>query len=113
MEPIATSEQTKVEQLARIGATEEDIALDLDIPLEHLQEFYRRELDRGRVQGRHAVLERLYTNATSDSNSTATSMWVKSQCGWRDTGGSTNSGVILQPILEVVTRGDDNTTDQV
>ncbi len=102
-----------VEQLARLGATEEDIALDLGLSLEQLQECYRRELDRGRVQGRHAILQRLFSNAASDSNSTATSMWVKAQCGWRDTGVSPNFPTPFEPVLNVFTVQDDEATDPV
>lgn len=98
------AQKSRVERLAQIGATEEDIATELQIPVNRLQKRFRRELDRGAVQGRNQVLEKLFENAQSGSNMAAASLWVKAKCGWRDTGPSAHSPAITHAILEIVSK---------
>jgi len=95
----------RVERLAQIGATPEDIAADLQIPLKRLQKRFRRELERGEALGKHTVLEKLFDNASSGNNMAATSLWVKARCGWRDSGASGNSPSMIKSILRIVTKG--------
>jgi hypothetical protein len=95
-------QRRRVERLAEIGATEEDIATELQMPLKRLQKRFRRELERGAVAGKHHVLETLFNNAQSGSNMAATALWVKAKCGWRDTGVPSNSPSIIQAVLEIV-----------
>ena len=101
---LLETQKRRVERLAQVGATEEDIAAELQIPLKRLQKRFRRELERGAVAGKHHVLEALFENAQSGSNMAATSLWVKAKCGWRDTGLSSNSPSVIHSILEIVSK---------
>lgn len=94
----------RIFRLAQTGATDEDIAVELQIPLKRLQKRYRRELEKGRVKGKQEMLAQLYETASSGSNTTATMFWVKSKCGWRDTGASGDNVQIIRPILEITRR---------
>ena len=96
--------EARVERLAQVGASPEDIAAELQIPLKRLHKRFRRQLERGAVQGKHDVLEKLFENASSGANAAATSLWVKARCGWRDTGVSSNSPSIIHSVLEIVTK---------
>lgn len=98
----------RVENLARIGAAEEDIAAELHIPLKRLRKRFSRELERGSAKGRNEVLEELFDKAKSGSNVTATSLWVKARCGWRDTGTAYHSPVVIHSVLKVNTTGNEN-----
>ena len=104
MKRLLETDKTRIERLAQVGATPEDIASELQIPLKRLQKRFRRELERASVQGKHDVLEKFFENATSGSNMAATSLWVKARCGWRDTGNSGNSPTIIKSILEIVSK---------
>ena len=101
--PPLDSVKKRVERLAQIGATPEDIAADLQIPLKRLQKRFRRELERGEALGKHTVLEKLFDNASSGNNMAATSLWVKARCGWRDTGASGNAASTIESVLQIVT----------
>ena len=94
-------ELKRVAELARTGASEENIAAELQIPLKRLQKRYRREIERNRATAKNEMLAHLYETAKSGSNSTTTTFWVKSQCGWRDTGSSTEGALVLQPIINI------------
>jgi hypothetical protein len=98
---IADQHRNRVEKLAQIGATPEDIAAELQIPLRRLQKRFRRELERGQAIGKHTILEKLFENASSGTNLGATSLWVKSRCGWRDTGASPQSATVVHSVLKV------------
>ena len=102
MGQLLETQKNRIERLAEIGATPEDIAIELQIPLKRLQKRYRRELERGVVQGKHQMLEKLFENAATGSNLAATSLWVKARCGWRDTGVSSNAPHVVQSLLEIV-----------
>lgn len=91
----------RVAQLAAFGATEEDIAADLQIPLKRLQKRFRVELERGNASGKHEVLEKLFDHARSGSNLGATALWVKARCGWRDTGSANNGQTFIESLLEI------------
>ena len=98
----------RVEQLAQFGATPADIAAELQIPLNRLQKRFRRELERGHAIGKNTVLEKLFENASSGNNMPATSLWVKSRCGWRDTGASPQSPTVVHSVLKVIESADKN-----
>lgn len=82
----AVEDRDRVRKLAGIGASEEDIAAQLQIPLKRLQKRFRRELAEGAALGKTEALEKLHAMATSGSNTSATIFFVKARCGWRDTG---------------------------
>jgi hypothetical protein len=85
---LSEQEKKSIEELAGVGATEEDIAAELKIPLKHLQENYSDQLSYGSAKGRNDVLKAFYKHVQSGTNVTSISLWVKSRCGWRDTGSS-------------------------
>ena len=104
MGQLLENQKPRVERLAQIGATPEDIATELQIPLKRLQKRFRRDLERAAVQGKHQVLEKLFESATSGSNFQTMSLWVKARCGWRDTGVSSSSPSTVYSVLEVTTQ---------
>src|SRR5581483_7336953 len=104
LEMPSLRDKERVAQLARVGASEESIAAELQIPVKRLKKRFRRELEQGHAQGKHQVLENLYQAATSGSNNTVTTFWVKSRCGWRDTGASTESTQMINAVLQITER---------
>jgi len=104
--------QVRVEQLARCGATQEDIAAELQISLECIQDQFQREFERGQAMGRNMVVEKLFHNAASGSNMAASALWVKARCGWRDTGSASSFPNVIYSILDVSQRSDANPNDQ-
>lgn len=102
------TDSQKVEDLARIGAGEEDIAADLQISLEHLREHFRKELETGNARGKHQILQTAFEKAASGDNMQATALWLKARCGWRDTGASPQSTTIHHAIVEIITKSDEN-----
>ena len=98
----------RVEKLAGLGATEEDIAAELQIPVKRLQKRFRRELARGNALGKHRILERLYEQADSGKNTSAIALWVKARCGWRDSGSTPDGPTYINSLLEIQIRPDPN-----
>jgi hypothetical protein len=78
----------RVLELARIGMSKQDIAADLGISLRDLTLLYRGELKKGLAHGHEPVLRKLHEIAVSGENTSLLIFYVKSQCGWRDTGTS-------------------------
>jgi hypothetical protein len=91
----------RVEELAGVGATEEDIAAELRIPLPDLRERYREPLAFGNAKGRNNVLTAFYKQVQSGTNFSATSMWVKARCGWRENGAS-NGSAVKEPLITLI-----------
>jgi hypothetical protein len=92
----------RVEKLAGLGATEEDIAAELQIPVKRLRKRFRRELARGNAIGKHQVLEKFFDQVQSGSNMGATTLWVKARCGWRDTGAASHSAPTINSVLRII-----------
>jgi orotate phosphoribosyltransferase-like protein len=67
----------RVEELAGMGATAEDIAAELRISVEDLRERYREALAYGSAKGRNDILTTLYQQVQSGTSSSALSLWVK------------------------------------
>ncbi|HEX4748147.1 MAG TPA: hypothetical protein VH302_01270 [Bryobacteraceae bacterium] len=103
--PFTPSGKQKEEVLAhaKTGATEEDIAALLDLPVNKLKRHFKAELRKGAAQGRLDVLNNLHELATSKSNMAATALWVKARCGWRDTGTAAHPANAIKAILEINT----------
>jgi hypothetical protein len=102
LEMPSPEDRERVSQLARIGASEETIAAELQIPRKRLKKQFRRELKQGEARGKHQILENFYEAAASGSNNAATTFWVKSRCGWRDTGAPAEPPQIIKPILRIL-----------
>ena len=100
-EPLNTDRRARIAQLARAGAADEDIAAELLMPLKRLRRRFRIELKRGRAMGRNQIVESFFDNVKSGNSMPITMFWLKSQCGWRDTG-PTQDPRPIQSILKVV-----------
>lgn len=92
-----TDVQTQVRELAAIGAREEDIAAQLQIPLKKLKKIFKRELADGAAEGKTRVLKKLHDIALAGENTQALLFWVKSRCGWRDTGAASDGPTVAMP----------------
>ena len=101
MEPTLSNH---IQKLAGLGATEEDMAAELQISVKRLQKRFRRELAQGNALGKHRILERLYDQADSGKNLGAIALWVKARCGWRDTGSAPEGPTYINSILEIKTQ---------
>jgi len=99
---VREHELQAISKLARTGATEEDIAAELQIPLKRLKKRYRREIEKSRAIAKNEMLAHLYETAKSRSNTAATMFWVKTQCGWRDTGASET--ILLKRVMKITRR---------
>jgi len=106
LEMPSPEDRERVSQLARIGASEETIAAELLISRTRLKKYFRRELKQGEAKGKHTILENLYEAAASGSSNAATTFWVKSKCGWRDTGVPPMPPQIIKSVLQIVRRPD-------
>ena len=94
--------EERIEYLARFGATQEDIAAELQIPLECVKDEHQRAFERGQAIGRNMILERLFHNAASGSNFAATTLWVKARCGWRETGSASSTPTYINSVLRIM-----------
>lgn len=104
--PLSNEQTRQIEELAGYGASEEDIAAELRIPLNYLKEHHCDDLAYGNAKGRNAVLKNLYEQVQSGTNVTTISLWVRSRCGWRDTG-SANAPSSLPVNVNIITRNAD------
>lgn len=110
-EPSGIDPRARIAQLACVGATEEDIAAELQIPLTRLRKRFRRELKRARATGRNQILESVFESAKSGKSVPISTFWLKSQCGWRDTGPSQPPPVI-QSILHIELESNNRPVDK-
>lgn len=81
-EPTAET-RSNVKALASVGATQEHIAIYLDIDVKTLRKHYRRELDTALILANSNVAKSLYKNA-NDGNVTAQIFWLKTKGGWSE-----------------------------
>lgn len=88
-----------VRSLAGIGMSDQEIATQIQLSARRLQKLYKRELREGAAEGNRQVLEALHKAAKSGSNITATALWVKARCGWRDTGPGPQSPNLIRSKL--------------
>lgn len=86
-------DQRRVRELASLGASQPDIAVQLRLPLPKLQKIFEQELAEGAAEGRESALRKLNQAVMKDNNIAALTFYIKSQCGWRDTG--VPAGVIV------------------
>ncbi len=79
-------DQRRVRELAALGASQPDIAVQLRLPLPKLQKIFAQELAEGAAEGREHALRKLNQAVMQDNNIAALNFFIKAQCGWRDTG---------------------------
>lgn len=101
---LPSEHSESVRSLAQIGLSEEEIATKFQLSPKKLRRLYKRELREGAAEGNIQVLEKLHQAASSGSNITATTLWVKARCGWRDTGVTAHSSNLIRSKLIVAMR---------
>lgn len=74
-----------VEELARCGQRDSDIALKLRVAESTLKKHHAGDLSRGRVDANTKVMETAFTMATSGKDTAMTIFWLKARCGWKET----------------------------
>jgi hypothetical protein len=94
-------DQLRVRDLAAIGLSEDDIATQLRLPLPKLHKVFKQELKEGAATGREHAIKKLHTAAMSGDNPHALAFWIKSRCGWRDTGVPQNASSFLRSVLVI------------
>ncbi len=102
LELSPSDEENRIAVRAAAGASDEDIAAELQLSLEDLQGRYGRVIEKHRAAARNDMLLQFHKAAKSASNHAAALFWVKSQCGWRDTGSSAENAGVFQPVVKVV-----------
>jgi hypothetical protein len=98
-------DRERVRHMAATGATEDDIAAVIQMPVKRLKKVYRLELEQGEAQGKQQVRDKLYEIVESGKNLTALMFWVKARCGWRDTGSVENKAAQNWPPFIVRVEG--------
>jgi hypothetical protein len=93
---LTPEDRLRVRQLAAIGLSDDDIACQLRLPLPKLQKLFRLELAEGAATGRERALQQLHDVALGGENTNALTFWIKSRCGWRDTGTIHSSSQIIR-----------------
>lgn len=79
-------DRERVETMAGVGISENDISLVLDISDKTLRKYYARELRIGHIKANSAVAAALFKKATGDGPQSvaAAIFWCKTRMGWRD-----------------------------
>lgn len=96
---ISYSDRVRVRELAAVGASQEDIAAPLRLPLPTFQRIFKNDLQEGAAHGRELALKRLHAIAISGNSVPTLNFWVKSQCGWRDTGASEGTPQLSREVI--------------
>jgi len=91
----------RARDLAAIGASHDDIAAQLRVPLPKLEKIFKDELRAGAAHGRELALRKLHALATSGDSAPMLSFWVKAQCGWRDTGAPQGITAAIRHVLVI------------
>ena len=81
-EPTEKTRAT-VKALAGVGITQEQIAIKLDISVPTLHNYYRRELDLGKVDALATIAQSLFTKARNGDNASMF-FYLKTQGRWRE-----------------------------
>ena len=80
---ILATTQLEVYKLSRVGTRHEDIAILLGFSEDTLAKYYRKELDRGRIEANAAVAGTLYEKA-KQGDTAAMLFWLKTRAGWSE-----------------------------
>jgi hypothetical protein len=77
--------------MARVGVTEADIAMSIEIAPKTLRKYYRAELDTSHIKANAAVGNTLYAHATgtarkatAQSTVSAATFWARTRMGWKE-----------------------------
>ena len=103
-EPTEQNRKT-AEMLSGKGSTQEEIAALLDVSVETLVKYYRRDLKLGKAKANHKVARALWDKAISKTHPqsvTAGIWWTKTQMSWKeprqDIGVSTPDGPLESQV---------------
>ncbi|HEX4158071.1 MAG TPA: hypothetical protein VHY79_06320, partial [Rhizomicrobium sp.] len=76
-----------------------DIAARLRLTPMELNERFGHELKYGAAHGREQALRKLHSLAIAGDNVSLLTFWIKSRCGWRDTGSPQDLLKIVRHII--------------
>ena len=100
---ILATTQTDVYELSKVGTRHEDIALLLGFSEDTLTKYYRKELDKGRIEANAAVAGTLYEKA-KQGDTASMMFWLKTRAGWSEKNTTELTGEGGAPInIKVVT----------
>tara|TARA_R110002033_G_scaffold160274_1_gene196508 strand:- start:505 stop:981 length:477 start_codon:yes stop_codon:yes gene_type:complete len=100
---ILATTQLEVYNLSRVGTRHEDIATLINVSHDTLTKYYKKELDRGRIEANAAVAGTMYSKAmTGDVG--AMMFWLKTQAQWSEKNTTELTGEGGAPInIKVIT----------
>lgn len=100
---ILATTQTDVYELSKVGTRHEDIAVLLGFSEDTLTKYYRKELDKGRIEANAAVAGTLYEKA-KQGDTASMMFWLKTRAGWSEKNTTELTGEGGAPInIKVVT----------
>jgi hypothetical protein len=91
----------RVFELAAIGASRQHIAAEIGLSVRELNNLYREQLKKGAAHGHEPVLRKVHELAVQGENSTLLAFYLKSQCGWRDTGTPQALAKVINQVFSV------------
>jgi len=100
---ILATTQLEVYNLSRVGTRHEDIAILLGFSEDTLAKYYRKELDKGRIEANAAIAGTLFEKAKQGDTS-AMLFWLKTRAGWHEKNTTELTGEGGAPInIKVIT----------
>ena len=100
---ILATTQTDVYELSKVGTRHEDIAVLLGFSEDTLTKYYRKELDKGRIEANAAVAGTLYEKA-KQGDTPSMIFWLKTRGQWSEKNTTELTGEGGAPInIKVVT----------
>ena len=100
---ILATTQNEVYELSKVGTRHEDIATLIGVSHDTLTKYYKKQLDRGRIEANAAVAGTMYSKAmTGDVG--AMMFWLKTQAQWSEKNTTELTGEGGSPInIKVIT----------
>ena len=100
---ILATTQLEVYKLSRVGTRHEDIAILLGFSEDTLAKYYRKELDKGRIEANAAIAGTLFEKA-KQGDTAAMLFWLKTRAGWHEKNTTELTGEGGAPInIKVIT----------
>tara|TARA_R110000787_G_scaffold25608_2_gene71918 strand:+ start:2550 stop:3038 length:489 start_codon:yes stop_codon:yes gene_type:complete len=100
---ILATTQLEVYKLSRVGTRHEDIAILLGFSEDTLAKYYRKELDKGRIEANAAIAGTLYEKA-KQGDTASMLFWLKTRAGWHEKHTTELTGEGGNPInIKVIT----------
>ena len=100
---VLSTTRKQVFELSIVGTRYEDIATLLNISHDTLTKYYRKELDKGRIEANAAVAGTLFEKA-KQGDTASMMFWLKTRAGWHEKNTTELTGEGGAPInIKVVT----------